>query len=789
MRLFAPGRLAAFVAFVATLPQMPDAWAAGAAERVFARVASSVVTVAALDEAGRTEGQGSGVAIEGGRVVTNCHVVRDARSLRVSSAEGERDAIWTLMDPGRDLCLLAVPGLAAPAVRIRSRESLAVGEPVFAVGNPLGFGLAVSEGLVAAIAPLQGESAIFTNAAQSPGSSGGGLFDADGRLVGITTGIMAAGQNFNLVLPAQWIEALESRGMPARPPAVVPEPERRWWDEAEALRVKTDWAALEGHARDWREAQPKVAAAHEFLGIALFNLGRRDEAEQVLRAALRVDERSMAAWSYLALVVRAAGRKAEAQEALERALALGIGQGYPLYLRAVWLREEGRLEEAQSTLERAITLQPGDIQRWMELGFIENLRKRHDAAARAFRTVLRLEPGHAQARDLLATALARAGKSDQARLLAGTDPGSGAAAAARWIEVGNGDYAANRLADAESAYRKAAAAQPDSHDAWFNLGLVLRRTGREREAVEAFERALAFKPDFVKALLLLGDLQLVRGDKLAALAFARRAAAIDTASADAWRMQARIAHADRDLPECVGAYRKLAALGQSNAADYSALSDCLIRQGEAGAAFDALRSAEKLAPQDPAVLQAFAVHWGRQGDDRRALEYAERAIAGDAGAAAAWSSKGYALLRLRRLPEAIAALETAVRIDPAFANAWINLGQALLLNRELGKAIRALEKAIALAPAAPDAYLYLAQALLGAGQPGRAREQAQAVLSRAPDLPPALALVTLALLAEGKEEEARASFKRLRAKDDRAARALRAQAIASGFPGADRLAP
>jgi cytochrome c-type biogenesis protein CcmH/NrfG len=59
----------------------------------------------------------------------------------------------------------------------------------------------------------------------------------------------------------------------------------------------------------------------------------------------------------------------------------------------------------------------------------------------------------------------------------------------------------------------------------------------------------------------------------------------------------------------------------------------------------------------------------------------------------AWSGKGYALMKLGRLSEAIEPLETAVRLDPNIANAWINLGEAQLRSRNLGRAIQSLEKA------------------------------------------------------------------------------------------------
>ena len=121
------------------------------AQQVFAKVLPSVVTVRVLEEQGEESSMGSGVVIGKELVATNCHVVRKATRLRVISQSGELVGQWVRQDPQRDICILAVAGLAAPQVSLRRSETLVVGEPVFAVGNPLGFGLAVSSGLVSVI--------------------------------------------------------------------------------------------------------------------------------------------------------------------------------------------------------------------------------------------------------------------------------------------------------------------------------------------------------------------------------------------------------------------------------------------------------------------------------------------------------------------------------------------------------------------------------------------------------------------------------------------------------------
>jgi tetratricopeptide (TPR) repeat protein len=108
------------------------------------------------------------------------------------------------------------------------------------------------------------------------------------------------------------------------------------------------------------------------------------------------------------------------------------------------------------------------------------------------------------------------------------------------------------------------------------------------------------------------------------------------------------------------------------------------------------------------------------------------AIALDGTNSHAWSGKGFALMKLGRLPAAVEALETAVRLDPELSNAWINLGEAQMRNHNLGRAIQALEKAMTLAPAAMDARWFLAQSYLNVRLPAKSREQAEKLLENCP---------------------------------------------------------
>ena len=199
------------------------AWEKSAAE-VFAEVAPSVVVVLALDANGETAAQGSGVVVGKNEVATNCHVIENAQSVAVRQAADSGGGETYRMDSRisarageRDLCLLFVEDLsvppAAPVAAMGAAKGLTVGEEVYAIGAPKGLELSLSRGVVSQLRRVHGKRAaplVQTDAAISPGSSSGGLFNADGELVGITT-FKWRGESLNFAIPAEWVGDLQDR--------------------------------------------------------------------------------------------------------------------------------------------------------------------------------------------------------------------------------------------------------------------------------------------------------------------------------------------------------------------------------------------------------------------------------------------------------------------------------------------------------------------------------------------------------------------------------------------------
>lgn len=138
-------------------------------------------------------GSGSGVILtEDGYIVTNNHVVEGGENLRVCLQDGtEYPAKLMGADSYTDLAVIKIEASALPAATLGSSGSVTVGEPVYAIGNPLGvLTSSVSQGIISGLdrsitVKEHSMTLMQTDAAVNPGNSGGGLFNAKGELIGI----------------------------------------------------------------------------------------------------------------------------------------------------------------------------------------------------------------------------------------------------------------------------------------------------------------------------------------------------------------------------------------------------------------------------------------------------------------------------------------------------------------------------------------------------------------------------------------------------------------------------
>jgi tetratricopeptide (TPR) repeat protein len=226
-------------------------------------------------------------------------------------------------DPDKDLCLLTAPGLTAKPARLGKAARLKVGEPVYAVGAPQGLELSLSEGIVSQLRggppPL-----IQTTVAISGGSSGGGLFNAEAELVGITTFYLKDAQSLNFALPVEWIGDIARKKIRERPIGEAPgapgpgaKPQVDWLDRAKALEKAQDWHGMLAWCRRWTQAEPGNDSAWFSLGVVYGQLSRYREAIEAYRESLRLKPDYTNVWEGLALSYAISGNRSAALEAVK----------------------------------------------------------------------------------------------------------------------------------------------------------------------------------------------------------------------------------------------------------------------------------------------------------------------------------------------------------------------------------------------------------------------------------------------------------------------------------------
>jgi len=209
-------RHAAYTLAVISTLLLPRFGLALEANEVFRHADPSVVVIVAEWEKRSEDRLVSGVLVEPLEIVTNCRSVDGAVKLVVKQGSVQRTAKLRYQDAARDLCQIrlddAFPSGKPVSSYVYSKD-LEVGQPVFAIGSPRGLEHTISRGIVSALREMKEEAGnlVQTDAAISPGSSGGGLFDSEGRLVGIITFGFKDAQNLNFALPSEWVQDLPKR--------------------------------------------------------------------------------------------------------------------------------------------------------------------------------------------------------------------------------------------------------------------------------------------------------------------------------------------------------------------------------------------------------------------------------------------------------------------------------------------------------------------------------------------------------------------------------------------------
>lgn len=180
------------------------------AKEIAKKCMASTVSLVMEDDFKQPLSLGSGFIVDNGKVITNLHVIEDAKYGYVTiSGESKKHKIegYLAVDKTNDLALLSVPTLVGTSIEINGNNP-EIGEKIYAIGNPKGLSGTISEGIISGIRTFENEELIQITAPISPGSSGGPVINNNGQLIGVSVGTLDAGQNLNFAIPTKYVSKL-----------------------------------------------------------------------------------------------------------------------------------------------------------------------------------------------------------------------------------------------------------------------------------------------------------------------------------------------------------------------------------------------------------------------------------------------------------------------------------------------------------------------------------------------------------------------------------------------------
>jgi len=168
----------------------------------------------------RTTSVGTGFILdESGTVVTNAHVVDGAHHVMAQLYDGQRVPVEVMgIDRYTDVAVLKLTGFTGklPTVRLGSSDKLSIGQRTLVIGNPYGLGFGLSTGILSGIDRVPPTVSFMearvpllqTTAPMNPGDSGGPLVDSEGRVIGVTTAVLAGTQNIGFAVPINLVKEI-----------------------------------------------------------------------------------------------------------------------------------------------------------------------------------------------------------------------------------------------------------------------------------------------------------------------------------------------------------------------------------------------------------------------------------------------------------------------------------------------------------------------------------------------------------------------------------------------------
>ncbi|MFZ0845105.1 MAG: tetratricopeptide repeat protein [Pseudolabrys sp.] len=325
-------------------------------------------------------------------------------------------------------------------------------------------------------------------------------------------------------------------------------------------------------------------------------------------------------------------------------------------------------------------------------------------AESAFKSLLKLEPKHVAALNLLSVVLTQRGKFEEAEHYVRRALKENSRSDATFYNYGIILKALYRPAEALERFGQALALNPAVAETWNNRGTVFNELARYREAVADFDRAIAIDAKFAPAYYNKG--KALAGLELwtQALVAFDRSLELDPALAEAWGGRGEALLKLNRYDEAVAAYDQALALNPDSAGSFLGRGNLLVELGRPDEASDAYDRALALKPD---LAQAWLGRGNIFADSKRfedASAAYDKAIELTPALAEAWLGRANIIAHSKRFEEASTAYDKALELKPTLAEAWVGRANILTEMSRFDEALIACEKALALEPDLAEAW-------------------------------------------------------------------------------------
>ena len=281
----------------------------------------SVVKVHVANDKGN-HGVGSGVVVAKNYIVTNCHVIANSQGIHVTKYGISYSPDALIANWKSDLCILKFKFLELKPVKMTKTADVEYETDVFTKsygGNSARPGS--SFGTVKAKFEFDGHQIIQSSASFMLGASGGGIFNYQGELLGITTFKTPGRSAFYYSMPVEIIEEMLTKGEEV---SITTAPERAFWDQPEEdqpyfMRVvsalnKKNWNKLKIISEDWVKSEPEADESNFHLGLANYHQENQDNAYKLFKKVVGQNKKNTLSYLYLYKIAKAINNQIEMVE-------------------------------------------------------------------------------------------------------------------------------------------------------------------------------------------------------------------------------------------------------------------------------------------------------------------------------------------------------------------------------------------------------------------------------------------------------------------------------------------